>query len=93
METNSKFWNIYNFDIVLTQLYDFQSILFDEYTREPPCLFCDQPAGSEGLHEAAIKQLDKNVPECACELQDTALFAKLPADPEQFSQRPVFYVG
>ena len=48
-------------------------------TREPTCLFCDQPAGSEGLHEAATKQLDKKVRECACELQDTALLAKLAA--------------
>ena len=42
-------------------------------------MFCDQPSGSESLREAAIKQLDKKVRECACELQDTALLAKLAA--------------
>ena len=55
METNSKFLNIYNLIIVLMQLYNFKSILVDDYTRESSCLLCDQPAGSEGLHETALK--------------------------------------
>ena len=57
METNSKFLNIYNLNIVLIQLYNFKSILVDDYTRESTCLLCDQPAGSKGLHETATKQL------------------------------------
>ena len=52
METNGKFFNIFNLDIVLFQLYNFKSILVDEYTREPTCLFCEQHAGSGGLHKA-----------------------------------------
>lgn len=46
---------------------------------EPTCFFCDQPAGSEGLHEAATQQLDKKVRQCAYDLEDTALLAKLAA--------------
>ena len=79
METNSKFLNIYNMNIILIQVYNFKSILVDDYTREFSCLLCDQPAGSEGLHETATKQLGKKVSECVCELQDTALLAKLAA--------------
>ena len=81
METPSKFLSIYNLniDLVLAQLYNFKSILVDDYTREYTCLLCDQPAGSEGLHETATKRLGKKVWECACELQDTALLAKLAA--------------
>ena len=79
METNSKFLNIHYLNIVLIQLYNFKSILVDDYTREFSCLLYDQPAGSEGLHETATKQLGKRVSECACELQDTALLAKLAA--------------
>ena len=59
METNSKFLNIYKLNIV--QLYNFKSILVDDYIRESTCLLCDQPAGSEGLHETATKQLGKKV--------------------------------
>ena len=68
-------------NIVLIQLHNPKKVLVDEYTREPTCLFCYQPAGSEGLHEAATKQLDNKVRECTCdcELQDTALLAKLAA--------------
>ena len=71
----------YTLNIVLIQLHNLKRVLVDEYTREPTCLFCDQPAGSEGLHEAVTKQLDKKVRECTCdcELQDTALLAKLAA--------------
>ena len=63
METNSKFLSIYNLniDLVLVQLYNFKSILVDDYTREYTCLLCDQPAGSEGLHETATKQFGKKV--------------------------------
>ena len=78
MEANSKFLNIYNLNMVLIQLYNFKSILVN-YTREFSCLLCDQSAGSEGLHEIATKQLGKKVSECACELQNTALLAKLAA--------------
>ena len=70
---------MFNLNIVPIQLHNFKMILVDEYTRDPACLFCDQPAGSEGLHEAATKQLNKKVRECACEPQDTALSAKLAA--------------
>ena len=81
METNSKILNIYNLNnyIVLIQLYNFKSIVVDDYTREFSCLLCDQPTGSEVLHETATKQLEKKVSDCACELQDTALLAKLAA--------------
>jgi hypothetical protein len=48
-------------------------------TTEPLCFFCDHPAGSAGLHEAATKNLDKKVRKCACDLEDTALLAKLAA--------------
>ena len=75
METNSKFLNIYNLNIVIIQLYNFKSVLVDDYTREFSCLLCDLPAGSEGLHETATKQLGKKVSECACQLQGTALLA------------------
>ena len=34
---------------------------YDDYLRESTCLLCDQPAGSEGLHETATKQLGKKV--------------------------------
>ena len=61
METNSKFLNIYNLNIVLIQLYDFKSILVDDYTRESTCMLCDQAAGSQGLYEKATKQLSKTV--------------------------------
>ena len=61
METNYKFFNIYNLKIVLIQLYKFKSILVDDHTREPTCLLCDHSAGSEGLHETATKQLGKKV--------------------------------
>ena len=74
METNSKFLNIYNLNTVLIQLYNFKSILVYDYTREFSC-----PSGSEGLHETATKQLGKKGSECTCELQDTALLAKLAA--------------
>ena len=56
METNSKLLNIYNLNVVLIQLYNFKSILVDDYTREST-----KPAGSEGLHETATKQLGKKV--------------------------------
>jgi len=48
-------------------------------STEPVCFFCDEPAGSAGLHEAATKQIDKKVWKHALELEDTALLAKLAA--------------
>ena len=33
METNSKFLDIYNLNVVPIQLYKFKRILVDEYTR------------------------------------------------------------
>ena len=41
------------------------------------CFFCNQPAGSTVLHEASTYQLDQNVRECALQLKDTELLAKL----------------
>ena len=38
-------------------------------STEPTCIFCDQAAGSEGLHEAATKQLDKKAQKCALTLR------------------------
>lgn len=48
-------------------------------SMEPPCFFCDEPASSVGLHEAATYQIDKKVRKCVYELEDTALLAKLGA--------------
>jgi hypothetical protein len=41
------------------------------------CFFCLKPAGSQGLHEASTKPIDKNVRRCATLLNDTELLAKL----------------
>lgn len=41
------------------------------------CIFCDQPAGSEGLHQVDTKEVDCKVREYATVLQDTNLLAKL----------------
>ncbi|KAG0715668.1 hypothetical protein GWK47_011424 [Chionoecetes opilio] len=46
-------------------------------STEPICFFCNKPAGTADLHEAATKELDKNVRRCATELGDTELLAKL----------------
>ena len=44
-------------------------------------LFCGKAAGSEGLHNASTYDIDRKVRQCALELNDTALLAKLsPAD-------------
>jgi len=48
-------------------------------TEEPLCLFCNQPAGSEALHEASTIQLDENVRNAARQTEDTELLAKLSA--------------
>ena len=49
--------------------------------KDDVCLFCDKPAGSEGLHNASTCDIDRRVRQCALELNDTALLAKLaPAD-------------
>jgi hypothetical protein len=42
------------------------------------CFFCNEPEGHKGsLHEAATKNIDKNVKKCATQLQDTGILAKL----------------
>ena len=46
---------------------------------EPICFFCNEPAGSAGLHNASTYSIDTNVPRIALELQETALLAKLAA--------------
>ena len=48
-------------------------------STEPICFFCNKPAGTADLHEAATKEIDKNVRRCATELGDTELLAKLAA--------------
>ena len=39
------------------------------------CIFCDQPAASEGLHNAFTYEIDKRVLQRALDLQDTVLLA------------------
>lgn len=41
------------------------------------CFFCDHPAGDAGLHEAATYAIDFHVRQCALDLEDTNLLAKL----------------
>ncbi|KAH3800333.1 hypothetical protein DPMN_153966 [Dreissena polymorpha] len=41
------------------------------------CIFCNEPAGLDGLHRASTFELDFNVRNYAIELQDTQLLAKL----------------
>ncbi|KAG0720472.1 hypothetical protein GWK47_048454 [Chionoecetes opilio] len=48
-------------------------------STEPICFFCNKPAGTADLHEAATKEIDKNVRRCATELGITELLAKLSA--------------
>ena len=49
--------------------------------KDATCFLCNEPAGSEGLHEAATYDLDMRVWICALKLGNTALLAKLaPAD-------------
>ena len=43
------------------------------------CIFYDQPAGSEGLHNASTYEIDKRVFQHVLDLQDTVLLAKLAA--------------
>ena len=45
----------------------------------PICFFCNKLAGTADLHQAATKDIDKNVRRCATELRDTELLAKLSA--------------
>ncbi len=47
--------------------------------RQDICFFCRQPAGNEGLREAATFQLDKRVRAAASLLQDTELLGRLSA--------------
>ena len=48
-------------------------------SADPTCLFCNEPAGSTGLHKASTYNIDTNVRKCALEVGDTALLAKLAA--------------
>jgi len=45
--------------------------------KEATCIFCDKPAGSEGLHNAFTYDINRKVYQCALELNDTDLLAKL----------------
>ena len=47
--------------------------------KDAICIFCDQPAGSEGLHNASTYKIDKRVRQHLLDLQDTVLLAKLAA--------------
>ena len=47
--------------------------------KDAICIFCDQPAGSEGLHNASTYEIDKRVRQYALDLQDTVLLTKLAA--------------
>ena len=47
--------------------------------RQDICFFCRQPAGHDGLHDAATFQLDKRVCTSASLLQDTELLWRLSA--------------
>ena len=44
---------------------------------EATCFFCENPAGSDGLHEVSTFQVDKRVRECATLVEDTILLGKL----------------
>lgn len=46
---------------------------------EVNCFFCDKPAGSEKLFNAATQSIDERVRDCATQLGDTTLLAKLAA--------------
>ncbi len=48
-------------------------------TTELTCFFCDEPAGSAGLHKASTYNIDANVRKCALEVEDTAVLTKLAA--------------
>lgn len=49
--------------------------------KDAVCLYCDKPAGSEGLHNASTCDIDWKVHHCALELNNNVLLAKLtPAD-------------
>jgi len=41
--------------------------------KDTICIFCDQPAGDEGLHIASTYEIDRTVRQYAVDLQDTAL--------------------
>lgn len=57
-------------------------------TQSTSCFFCDESTLS--LHQVSTLVLDKNVRQCALELQDTALLAKLMAE-DFVSQEAVYY--
>ena len=43
--------------------------------KDAMCIFCDQPAGSEGLRDASTYEIDKRVIQYALNLQVTVLLA------------------
>jgi len=45
--------------------------------KEATCLFCDNSAYSQGLHNASTYDINRKVCQCALEFNDTALLAKL----------------
>ena len=47
------------------------------YFKDDKCFLCDNPGGSEGLHNASIYNIDAKVRKCAIALKDTTLLAKL----------------
>ena len=49
----------------------------DTKSVDPTCVFCEEPAGHTCLHEASTFDIDSRVRNCAHELQDTELLAKL----------------
>ena len=45
--------------------------------KDDKCFLCDNPGGSEGLHNASTYNIDAKVRKCAIALKDTTLLAKL----------------
>ena len=45
--------------------------------NEEKCFFCEKDSGSEGLRVASTSKIDTGVKQCALELQDQKLLAKL----------------
>jgi len=56
-----------------------QSAHSHSQSTEPTCFFCNEPAGSAGLHKASTYNIDTNMRRCALEVEDPALLAKLAA--------------
>ncbi len=51
----------------------------DSIDYQAICIFCDEPAGYAGFHNACTYDIDMKVRKCALELNDTAILAKLSA--------------